>query len=130
MTYETKLLACSGAVVCLLGVLIGAFGAHALNDLLVANQREHVFDLANRYQFYHGLAMLALAAVFAHHPKKMGIKWLSLLFTIGTLVFSGSLYVLALTNISWFGALTPIGGLLLLMAWLLSVLKIRSIGVL
>jgi len=127
MTREIKLLACLGAVICLLGVLIGAFGAHALSDLLSANQREDVFDLANRYQFYHGLAMLALAAVFSHQPQQFSLKWLTILFTTGTLVFSGSLYLLALTGISWLGALTPIGGVLLVVAWLLSVLKLRSI---
>ena len=127
MTREIKLLACLGAVVCLLSVLIGAFGAHALSDLLRLNQREDVFDLANRYQFYHGLAMLALASIFSLQPQKTGIKWISILFTTGTLVFSGSLYLLALTNTSWLGALTTIGGVLLLFAWLLSVFKIRSI---
>lgn len=129
MTREVKQLVCSGAVICLLGVLIGAFGAHALSDLLRANQRQDVFDLANRYQFYHGLAMLGLAAVLTRQPRQVGIKWLSILFTIGTIVFSGSLYLLALTNISWLGALTPIGGILLLAAWLLTVLKIYSIDV-
>ena len=127
MNREMKLLACLGAVICLLGVLIGAFGAHALSDLLSANQREDVFDLANRYQFYHGLAMLALAAVFSRQPQQFSLKWLTVLFTTGTLVFSGSLYLLALTDISWLGALTPIGGVLLLAAWLLSVIKLRSI---
>ena len=127
MTRDVKLLACLGAAICLLGVLIGAFGAHALSDLLSANQREDVFDLANRYQFYHGLAMLALAGVFSRQSQQFSLKWLTVLFTTGTLVFSGSLYLLALTDISWLGALTPIGGVLLLAAWLLSVIKLRSI---
>ena len=127
MTREIKLLACLGAVVCLLSVLIGAFGAHALSDLLRLNQREDVFDLANRYQFYHGLAMLALAGFFSRQSQQFSLKWLIVLFTMGTLVFSGSLYLLALTDISWLGALTPIGGVLLLAAWLLSVIKLRSI---
>ena len=129
MTHEIKQFACLGVIICLLGVLIGAFGAHALSELLRANQREDVFDLANRYQFYHGLAMLALAALFARQPKQTGIRWLSFLFTLGTFVFSGSLYLLALTNVSWLGALTPIGGTLLLMAWLLTLFKARSIDV-
>ena len=98
-----------------------------MSDLLRANQREDVFDLANRYQFYHGLAMLALAAIFSRQPQQLSLKWLSVLFATGISVFSGSLYILALTGISWLGALTPIGGVLLLAAWLLSVLKLRSI---
>jgi len=126
MTSEVRLCAVLGAVLCFLAVLIGAFGAHALNDLLVANQRKDVFDLANRYQFYHGLAMLALAAVFVQQPKGPSIRMLIVLFATGILIFSGSLYLLALTNIAWLGAITPIGGALLLLAWGAVIAKLRA----
>jgi len=62
---NTRLYAGLGASLCLTAVVIGAFGAHALGDILSANQRQDVFDLANRYHFYHGLAIIALTPFFA-----------------------------------------------------------------
>jgi uncharacterized membrane protein YgdD (TMEM256/DUF423 family) len=119
-----------GALLCLLAVAIGAFGAHVFKDTLVANQKEAVYDLANRYQFYHGLALILIAALFGRAGvsdssyAKPTLNLLGILMFLGTLIFSGSLYVLALLNIAWLGAITPIGGLLLLIAWALLLLKI------
>lgn len=106
-----------GATLCLLSVAIGAFGAHALRDTLLANGRADVFELANRYQFYHGLALLASAALFDANDSTLKLKLAVAFMIVGIVVFSGSLYALALTNITMLGAITPIGGLLLLAAW-------------
>ena len=100
-----------------LGVAGGAFGAHALKtrltpDLLAA------FEVGIRYQMYHLFAIFA--SVWLNAPLS---GWL---FFIGILLFSGSLYLLALTSIRLFGAITPIGGLLLLAGWLTLALKILN----
>ena len=115
-------MALCGAALCLLAVAIGAFGTHALKETLIANSRVDVFELANRYQFYHGLALLAFAALFnsnrvISNQATKSITLVTALMVIGTVIFSGSLYALALTNTKALGAITPIGGILLLFAW-------------
>ena len=114
---QIRLIALCGIVLCLLAVAIGAFGAHAFKELLISNQRQDVFDLANRYQFYHGLGLMLIAALFGRteSPPKLGL--IGSLMLLGTLVFSGSLYMLSLLNLSWLGAVTPIGGVMLISAW-------------
>ncbi|MBX2849712.1 MAG: DUF423 domain-containing protein [Acidiferrobacterales bacterium] len=104
-----------GSTLCLFAVIFGAFGAHALAEVLESNQREDVYELANRYQFYHGLALLILGGVSQQLRHSMTL--ISYLMTVGVVIFSGSLYVLALTNVSVYGAITPIGGVFLLISW-------------
>jgi uncharacterized membrane protein YgdD (TMEM256/DUF423 family) len=106
----------TGAVLGLLGVALGAFGAHALKSTLETNGRVETFELAVRYQFYHALALLFLALWLGSHPNAL-MGWSGLLWTGGVILFSGSLYVYALTNIKGFAMVTPIGGLLLLGGW-------------
>ena len=131
MLGSAKLAAILGATLCLLAVAIGAFGAHAWSALLIENQRLDTFELANRYHFYHGLALLVIASfnqASAIHNKAFKNAKLSVLCLFsGTLIFSLSLYLLALTNLSYLGAITPIGGLLLLVGWALLLIQfIRS----
>ncbi|HEX8691824.1 MAG TPA: DUF423 domain-containing protein [Longimicrobium sp.] len=104
-----------GCVFGLLGVAAGAFGAHALRERLSADLLA-VFETGARYQMYHALALLAVATAAARWP---GGGWAlpGWLFTAGILVFSGSLYLLALTGARWLGAVTPLGGLCLLGGW-------------
>jgi uncharacterized membrane protein YgdD (TMEM256/DUF423 family) len=104
-----------GCVVGLLGVAAGAFGAHALRARLSADLLA-VFETGARYQMYHALALLAVALAAARRP---GGGWAlpGWLFAAGVLVFSGSLYLLALTGARWLGAVTPLGGLCLLGGW-------------
>ncbi len=105
-----------GSLSGLISVALGAFGAHALCSILEANQRTDTFELASRYQFYHSLAILAVGLLALHTPS----RWLTYSgygFLIGTIIFSGSLYVLALTNMKWLGAITPIGGVALIIGW-------------
>lgn len=119
-----KHIALYGAALCLLAVAIGAFGAHALSDILETNQRQSTFELANRYQFYHGLALLIIAALFQTFDTAIDLKVLSILIAVGTVIFSASLYLLAITNIGWFGAITPIGGTLMIVGWCLLIWKL------
>jgi uncharacterized membrane protein YgdD (TMEM256/DUF423 family) len=99
------------AALCFLAVALGAFGAHALKQILEAHGTLDVWNKAVLYHFIHAMALLILALYgFANRSA------LWLLFA-GILVFSGSLYVMALTNIRWLGAITPIGGLCLLAGW-------------
>ena len=92
-------------------VALGAFGAHALKGTLAANGMIDVWEKAVLYHFVHTLALLALAALPAISRVPAG------LFVAGIILFSGSLYLLALTNIRWLGAITPVGGLCFLVGW-------------
>jgi len=112
-----------------LAVFIGAFGAHALQDLLLENQREQTFNIGVRYHFYHIFALFICAMLFDSFDKKL-LTMSVWLFLIGILIFSGSLYLLSITNISLFGSLTPFGGLCLLGAWVLLFMSIvRGAGI-
>lgn len=105
-----------GALLGFLGVGAGAFGAHALRARLAPADLE-IFETAARYQMYHALALIAAAWVVERWPGSAATAsgWL---FLTGTLVFSGSLYVLVLTGTRWLGAVTPLGGGALLAGWL------------
>jgi uncharacterized membrane protein YgdD (TMEM256/DUF423 family) len=104
-----------GAISALLAVAAGAFGAHALRDRLAAD-RLAVFETAARYQMYHALALLAAGWAVGRWPGGAAVAagWL---FVAGTLVFSGSLYLLTLTGARWLGAITPLGGLAFILGW-------------
>ncbi|PIQ27413.1 DUF423 domain-containing protein [bacterium (Candidatus Blackallbacteria) CG17_big_fil_post_rev_8_21_14_2_50_48_46] len=104
-----------------LGVGLGAFGAHALKTRLDPYFLQ-IFETGVRYQLYHALAMLLTGVLQNLSPEKTKLKWVSLFFNLGILLFSGSLYLLALTGIKAWGAVTPLGGLSFLLAWLLMAL--------
>jgi uncharacterized membrane protein YgdD (TMEM256/DUF423 family) len=107
-------LAALGAINALCAVAAGAFGAHGLKDRLDARRLE-IFETAARYQMYHALGMLA-AAWLASRGLALAATggWV---MQAGVVVFSGSLYALALTGENWLGAITPIGGLAMMVAW-------------
>jgi uncharacterized membrane protein YgdD (TMEM256/DUF423 family) len=104
-----------GAVSGFIGVAAGAFGAHILKDRLGADMVS-VFEVGVRYQLYHALALMATAWVRSKRPTGL-INTAGWCFAIGTMIFSGSLYLLALSGKKWFGAITPVGGLALLAGW-------------
>lgn len=104
--------ACSG----LLAVAIGAFGSHALKPILSANNRLDTFELASRYHYYHTLALLIIGLVMAKTESQF-IGLSATLIVIGMIIFSGSLYILSLTNQTWLGMITPLGGLCLIGGW-------------
>ena len=104
-----------GALSALIAVGAGAFGAHGLRARLTPDLLA-VFETAARYQMYHALALLAAAWAATRWPGPWPIRagWL---FVIGTILFSGSLYALALSGVRWLGAVTPFGGVALLAGW-------------
>jgi uncharacterized membrane protein YgdD (TMEM256/DUF423 family) len=108
-----KIAALSGA----LSVMIGAFGAHGLEGLLIESGRFDTFETAVKYQFYHSLALLLVGLIMQTNISKY-LTWATNLFVLGILVFSGSLYVLSITNYTMLGAITPIGGLFFILGWL------------
>jgi uncharacterized membrane protein YgdD (TMEM256/DUF423 family) len=100
------------------GVMLGAFGAHALKASLDASGMHEVWDTASRYQLLHAAALVALAA-WLKSPS-LGTPrafWAVRLWVAGTFLFSGSLYLLALGAPRWTGAVTPLGGLALIAGW-------------
>lgn len=107
-----------GAGFMFLAVGLGAFGAHALKSRLEPDMLA-IFETGVRYQVYHALALLLLAAL--RGPNKAA--WC---FTAGIVLFSGSLYILALTGVRRWGAVTPIGGVLFLAGWLIVLFQRHS----
>ena len=107
----------AGSIFGALAVMIGAFGAHALKNMLTQTNRLETFETAVKYQFYHALALL-LIGLLCYHIQHPAMKWANYGFTFGILIFSGSLYVLCLSGVTWLGAITPIGGVLMIVGWL------------
>lgn len=105
-----------GSLSAFIAVALGAFGAHALKARLPADLLA-VFETGVRYQLTHALALLAVAWACTRWPGT-AVNASGWLFVAGTVIFSGSLYALALTGVRWLGAVTPIGGVALLAAWL------------
>lgn len=104
----------TAAILGFLGVALGAFGAHGLKNLLEAHATQAIWQTAVLYHLVH-----AVAALWASE-KRPAVVWI---WTAGLVVFSGSLYILAITNVRWLGAITPFGGLMLLAGWLLLLRK-------
>lgn len=96
-------------------VAAGAFAAHALRSRMAAEALS-VFETAARYQMYHALALLAVAALASAVPGR-AVAVAGFGFSLGTLIFSGSLYLYCLTGLRWLGAITPIGGVGMLIGW-------------
>lgn len=105
-----------GALSAFASVAAGAFGAHALRSRLAPDLLA-VFETAVRYQMFHALGLLAAAWVSTRWPGPAA-AFAGWLFVAGTVVFSGSLYLLALTGVRWLGAVTPVGGVAFLAGWL------------
>lgn len=105
-----------GALLALAAVLLGAFGAHGLKsrlspDLLL------VWQTGVQYHFFHALGLVLLGLAFFHLPDSSTLRVSAWLMTAGIVLFSGSLYVLALTGQKWLGAVAPLGGTAFLLAW-------------
>jgi len=102
----------------MLAVMIGAFAAHGLKQMLDIYSLG-LFETAARYQMYHALALL-IVAVFSAIPQfsTHWLKFAAIAFILGMILFSGSLYLLALSGIKWLGAITPLGGIAFILGWL------------
>ncbi len=114
--YMDKLFFAMGAISGFMAVAMGAFGAHALKTRISAEMLA-IFETGVRYQMYHALAMMAVAWALARWPGSL-VATGGWLFLAGTILFSGSLYLLSLTGTRWLGAVTPFGGLAFLAGWL------------
>lgn len=109
-----------------LGVVLGAFGAHALRMRLTPDLLA-VFETGVRYQMYHALALLGVALLVVKLPGTSMPATAGWLFIAGILLFSGSLYVLTLTGLRWMGAITPFGGVAFVAGWaLLALAALRA----
>ncbi|MBA3582832.1 MAG: DUF423 domain-containing protein [Gammaproteobacteria bacterium] len=120
---NAKFFLLAGAVFNLLAVVLGAFGAHALKNKLSADLLR-VYHTAVEYQFYHALALLAIGILMLQWPHNTVLKSSGLSFFVGVLIFSGSLYALALSSVRWLGAITPLGGVAFIIGWILLSLAI------
>lgn len=107
-----------GALCCFLGVLAGALGSHALKNHLIRMGGITNYSTATDYMFYHGFALIAVALMEKRYPQR-AVKYAGWLFVAGTILFQGNLFTLSLAGASPLRFLTPIGGILLMAAWLL-----------
>lgn len=119
---ERHIAAC-GALNMLIAIACGAFGAHALKNLLSPDMLA-IWHTAVQYQMAHALGMLLIVALTPRLLSTGALSRIGIAFLFGIVVFSGSLYVLALTGMRWLGAITPIGGVAFLLGWGLLVWQI------
>lgn len=113
-----------------LSVILGAFGAHALKQL-ISDKNLQTYETGVRYQFYHVIALFITGILYKDFTNNY-LQWAGRLFCLGILLFSGSLYLLSLieltdmTGLKWVGAITPLGGVCFIIAWLLLALGISK----
>jgi len=123
MTSAAKVLLAAGGLAALAAVALGAFGAHALKGRLTPEMLA-VWHTAVEYHVFHALGLLAVGLVATQLSESALLKWSGWLMLAGLVLFSGSLYALALTGVRWLGAVTPAGGTAFLAAWALLVIAI------
>ena len=119
LIFNRKVFIILGALNALMAVGTGAFGAHGLEGKL-SDKYMSVWEKATTYQMYHGLGLLVLGILSG--TTSINVNWAGWLIFLGIVFFSGSLYILALTQIKILGAITPIGGLLFIAGWLMLVI--------
>lgn len=114
--FITKTFFFLGAFFALLAVILGAFGAHALKQKISPDMLS-IFEVGVRYQMYHALGLIILALALQHFSG-FSLELAGWLFIAGIFLFSGSLYILSLTGNTLWGAITPVGGFLWIIAWI------------
>ena len=107
-----------GAISALIGVGMGAFGAHGLKAIL-SPEMLAVYQTGVTYQMWHALGLIGIALMRQQVPESRLLNWAGCLMFAGILLFSGSLYLLALLNLNWLGMITPLGGVSFIFAWVL-----------
>ncbi len=105
----------AGAIAAFIGVALGAFGAHSLRTKLTPEML-NIFEVGVRYQMYHAMGLIAVAWAITRWPE-INLNAAGWAFIVGIVIFSGSLYLLSITDTRWLGAITPIGGLAFLIGW-------------
>jgi uncharacterized membrane protein YgdD (TMEM256/DUF423 family) len=120
----------TGIIIGALSVILGAFAAHSLKNT-ISDYALGIFETAVRYQFYHAFALLITGILFKEFPRTQ-INWAGRFFIAGIILFSGSLYVLAVIKaavqpgFNWVGVITPFGGLCFILGWIFLFLGIRK----
>ena len=123
MTAKTVLIL--AGVLGAISVGIGAFAAHGLESTLTTNNRLATFETGVKYQFYHTFALFLLGLLMINYQNNY-FGYAAICFVVGILIFSGSLCTLSLTNITWLGAITPIGGLGFILGWVFMALGVKN----
>jgi uncharacterized membrane protein YgdD (TMEM256/DUF423 family) len=113
-----KLFLKSGAILAGLSIALGAFGAHAFKEVLELSNRTETYETAARYQMYGALALIFVGILTDKIPHKF-LTWAGYAFIVGTIIFSGSLYLICATGVTMWGAVAPIGGASLMAGWIL-----------
>jgi uncharacterized membrane protein YgdD (TMEM256/DUF423 family) len=99
-----------------LSVILGAFASHALKDRL-SDRALEIWETATKYQMYHALALLLIALLLSRATTSTPLVIAGFAFIVGIVLFSGSLYALSLSGVKWLGAITPFGGIALIIGW-------------
>ena len=97
---------------------IGAFGAHGLEEVLNKTGRTDTFETGVKYHFYHTLALGLIGIIRLIRPQWKSLQFSAWCMLLGILIFPGSLYILSLTGVTWWGAVTPLGGVFFILGWL------------
>lgn len=121
-----KLYIITGSVFAALAILFGAFGSHALKEKLTLEQLE-IYDIATRYLMFHALGIFAIGILGYQVPSEV-LAWPLLIMVFGILIFSGSLYLISLAGYKKLGMVTPIGGLALIISWLMVAYNIYKLS--
>lgn len=120
---SAKIFSALGSINAMLAVILGAFGAHGLKRMVTPDMLA-IFHTGVEYQFYHALGLLAVGLLLLHHSASAALKWSGWLMFSGVILFSGSLYLLVLTDERWLGAVTPVGGVAFILSWLLMIIAV------
>ncbi|MBC1405369.1 DUF423 domain-containing protein [Listeria welshimeri] len=113
----------TGAVFAGLAVLLGAFGAHALKDVL--GRYASTWETGVQYQMFHAVGILIIGLLMEKQTSRL-YNWVAILFSVGIVFFSGSLYVLSISKVTVLGAITPIGGVCFVVGWFLLILGVSK----
>ena len=125
MNPTARLFLILGAANAALAVLLGAFGAHSLKTHLAADMMA-VYQTGLQYHLFHSLGLIAVGLTALHLSDSKWLRWSGWLMLAGIVIFSGSLYVLSTTGWKWFGAVTPLGGIAFIAAWVLFVVAVMK----
>lgn len=106
-----------GSLNAALAVILGAFGAHGLKSKLTESSLA-IYQTGVHYHFYHALGLILAGIIITQNAPSLAFRWSGWLMLAGIILFSGSLYLLSITNIRWLGAVTPFGGMAFIIAWL------------
>jgi len=113
----SKTILMTASILLALAVAIGAFGAHGLKQH-ISGEMLQTYKTGVEYHFYHALGLLLIGVLTISFPSEL-LKWSAIFLVAGIVLFSGSLYALAISGIKWIGAITPVGGLCFIAGWVL-----------